>query len=131
MERSKGDTLFDGFDDLVVDQDRLRELLAAVEDAVTDSVDLLHALDDAVLLVDKGLQNSLDGFVMGGHWDVNGVEGLLAFDLGLICELTVDADTLADALGADLFCLHVEQLILERRAAGVDDQNIHLTYTLL
>ena len=40
---AKGDALLEGVHDGVVDQDGAGELLAAVDDAVTDSVDLVHA----------------------------------------------------------------------------------------
>ena len=59
----------------------------------------LHGGDDAVLRIDQGVQHSLDGFGMGGHGHINGVQLLLAVHLGLVGELAVDADPLAQALG--------------------------------
>ena len=88
---------------------------------MTDSVDLLHAGDNAVLLVNQSVQNGLDGLRMGGHSDVNGVLLSLALDLGLVGELTVDTDALAQALGQQLTVFGIQQLILQRRATGVDD----------
>ena len=105
--RREGIALLDGGHDLVGDDDGLGELLAAVDHAVTDRVDLLHGADDAVLLVHEGVQNSRDGFVVGGHGDVGGLDGLLALELGLVGELAVDADALAKALG-------------EQRAGGIE-----------
>ena len=61
---------------------------------------------------------------MGGHGHVGGLDGLLA--VGLISKLAVNADALAQTLGQDLLSLGVEQLILQRGAAGVDNQNIQI-----
>ena len=65
VQGREGIALLDGGHDLVGDDDGLGELLAAVDHAVTDRVDLLHGADDAVLLVNEGVQNSRDGFVVG------------------------------------------------------------------
>ena len=121
VQRSQGVAVLDGLQHLVGDQDGLVESLAAVDHPVTHSIDLLHAGDHAVLLVHKGVQNGLDGLGMGGHGHVNGVLLFLTGDLGLIGELAVDADALAQALGQQLAVFGVQQLILQGRAAGVDD----------
>jgi hypothetical protein len=42
-----------------------------------------------------------------------------------VVQTAIDTDTLAQTLCADLTGLGVHQLILQGRAAGVDDQNIH------
>ena len=49
--------------------------------------------------VHQGVQHGLDGLGVGGHGNVDGVQHLLALDLGLVGELAVDADALAQALG--------------------------------
>ena len=51
---------------------------------------------------------------------------LLALELGLVGELAVDADALAQALGQQRAGVGIEQLILQGRASCVDDQNIHV-----
>ena len=94
--------------------------------AVTHSVDLLHGTDDAVPGVHQSVQNGLDGLGMGGHGHIDGVQHLLAFHLGLVGELAVDADALAQALGQQGAGLGVQQLILQGRTAGVDDENVHV-----
>ena len=66
---------------------------------------------------------------MSGHGNVGLFHRLLA--LGLVGELAVDADALAQALGQHLLGLGVEQLILQRGTAGVDYQNIHGNRLLL
>ena len=92
-------------------------------DAVGHRVDLLHGADHAVLGIHQGVQNGLDGLGVGGHGHVGVLDGLLAG--GLIGELAVQANALTQALGQDLLSVGVEQLILQRGAAGVDDKNVH------
>ena len=58
---------------------------------------------------------------MGGHGHVHRVQLFLAGQLGLIGELAVDADALAQALGQQLAALGIQQLIFQGRAARVDD----------
>ena len=130
VEGGQGDALLQGLHDLVRDQDGAGEGLAAVDHPVTHRVDLLHGADDAVVLVHQGVQNGLDGLGVGGHGHVDGVQHLLALHLGLVGELAVDADALAQALGQQGAGLGVQQLILQGRAASVDNQNVHV-YRLL
>ena len=66
---------------------------------------------------------------MSRHRHIGLFDGL--FPLGLVGEFAVDADALAQALGQHLLGLGVEQLILQRGTAGVDNQNIHGNRLLL
>ena len=125
VERCQGDAVLQSLHDLVGDEDGLVEGLAAVHHAVTHSVDLLHGADDTVVLVHQSVQHGLDGLGMGGHGHIDGVQDLLALHLGLVGELAVDADALAQALGQQRAGLGIEQLILQGRAASVDDENVH------
>ena len=125
VERSQGDAVLQGLHDLVGDEDGGVERLAAVHHPVAHSVDLLHGADHAVLGVHQRVEHGLDGFGVGGHGHVHGVQGLLALHLGLIGELAVDADALAQALGQQHAGFRVEQLILQGRTACVDDENVH------
>ena len=125
MERGEGIALLDGLHDLIGDDDGLGKLLAAVDDAVTDGVDLLHGADDAVLLVDKGVEHGLNGLVVRGHGDFGLLDRFLAGQLGLIGEAAVDADALAKTLGKQLARSGVEQLILQGGRACVNDQYVH------
>ena len=130
VERSQGDAVLNGLHHFVGDEDGLVEGLTAVHHAVANSVDLLHGADDAVLSVHQGVQHGLDGLGMSGHSNINGVQHLLALHLGLVGELAVDADALAQALGQQVAGLGIQKLILQGRAASVDDENIH-SYRLL
>ena len=91
--------------------------------AVANSVDLSHGTDHAVLSVDQSVQNGLDSLGVSGHSHISALNDLLA--LGLIGELAIDTDTLTQTLCQDLLSLGVEQLILQGRAAGVDNQYVH------
>ena len=114
------DALFDGGHDGVVDAHGAGKLFAAMDDAVADGVDLLHGGHDTVLLARQLLDDGGDRLGVGGHGDVL-VEDRLAADQRAVLQVTVDPDPLAKALGHDLLGLHVDELILQRRAAGVDD----------
>ena len=61
-----------------------------------------------------------------GQGDVLVEDGLAANKRGVL-QVTVDADALAQALGEELLALHVDELVLQRGAAGVDDQNFHFS----
>ena len=65
----------------------------------------------------------LDGSLVVGKFDLELL--LLAAHLLVADEGTLDADALAVALGVDLTGVDVEQLVLQRRAAGIDDQDVH------
>jgi hypothetical protein len=125
VQRGEGIALLDGLHDLVGDDDGLGELFAAVDHAVADRVDLLHGADDAVLLVDEGVQHGLDGLAVGGHGNGSFLDGFLAGKLRLVGEAAVDADALAETLGQQLARGGVEQLILQGGRACVDDQYVH------
>ena len=125
VERGQGDAVLQSLHDLIGDEDGAGKGLAAVHHAVTHSVDLLHGADHAVLFIHQCVQHGLNGFGVGGHGHIHSVQGLLALHLGLVGELAVDADALAQALGQQHAGLGVEQLILQGRTACVDDENVH------
>ena len=104
-------------------------LLAAVDDAVADSVYLAHALHDAVLCAGELVDDRGNGLGVGRQGDVLVEHGLAADERGVL-QVTVDADALAQALGQDGLGLHVDELVLQGRASGVDDQNFHFSSIL-
>ena len=130
VQGSQGVAAFDGLHDFIGDEDGGGECFAAMNHTVADSVDLAHGGDDAVFRIDQGVQDSLDGFGMGGHSHINGVQLLLAVHLGLVGELAVNADPFAQALGQQVASSGIQQLILQGGAACVDNQNIHSEYLL-
>ena len=96
---------------------------------MTDRVNLAHRGDNALFGIQQYVDNRLDRFFMRRHCDIK-LEFLIRL-VASVGEHAVDADALAQTLGHDLAGLSVEQLILERRAAGVDNQNFHLQNSLV
>ena len=96
--------------------------LAAVCEAVADGTDLVHALDDAPFGVGEELEDQLDGLVVGGHGVALGVGRLTGT---LVGDVARRADLLAETLRQHLVLVHVEKLILQRRATGINDQYFH------
>ena len=124
VEGGQGDALLQSGHHLVVNLYRAGEGLAAVHHPVAHRIDLLHGGDHAVVRIHQSVHHRLDGLGMGGHGHVHRVDGVLAG--GLVGELAVDADALAQALGQHLLVVGVQQLVLQGRAAGVDDENFHV-----
>ena len=126
VQGGEGGALLERGHDLVGYQHAARELLAAVDDAVADGVNLVHGAHDAVLGAGELVDDGGYGLGVAGQGDVLVEDGLIANKRGVL-EVTVDADALAQALGEELLALHVDELILQRGAAGVDDQNFHFS----
>ena len=125
MQRRERVALLDGLHDFVSDDNGPGKLFTAVNDAVTDGVDLLHRTDDAVLFIDQRIEHGLDGLIVRGHGDGGLLDRFFARQLGLVGKAAVDADALAQTLGKQLARGGVEQLVLQRGRTRVDDQNIH------
>ena len=129
MEGGQGDALLQSGHYGVVDEHGAGELLAAMDHAVSDGVDLGHALDHAVLGAGESVEDGLNGLRVGGHGDV---ELVLAVGGGhLVGQAAVDADALTETLGQDLFGLRDHELIFEGRTASVDDEDFHNRIPLL
>ena len=99
----------------------LEEVGAAVDNSVSDSTDLVHALDAAVLVAHKSLDYSLHSKLVVGHIDLSLIGNTL-YKL-LVRDLAVDADTLAVTLCKYVFVLHIKKLILKRTTSCVDYEN--------
>ena len=110
VQRSQRRDLADLGERLVGHDGGLGEVPAALDHAVADAADgLVNGLEDVEDVLDGGLvvrERDLELLLLPAH--------LLVTDEG-----TVDADALAVALGVDLARVHVQELVLERRAAGV------------
>ena len=92
---------------------------AALDDPVADRCDLIERIDDLALTFQKGILDPPERDSMVRKIDLfrklSSVEGL-SFDMA-----AGDADALAEALGDDMFVLHVDELIFEGGAPAVDD----------
>ena len=124
VQRGERRALLERGHDGVVDLDGTGKLLTAVDDTVADGVDLLHGGDHTVLGAGQLVDDRSDGLGVGGHRQVFVKDRLAADERGVL-EVAVDADALAQTLGQNVFGLHVDQLILQGRAAGIDDKNFH------
>ena len=129
VQRRERHAVLDRLEHLLGDDHAVGEELAAVYDAVADCIDLAHRGDDALFRVEQHVDDRLDRFLMGRHRDVE-LELLIRLVAG-VGQYAVDADALAQALGHYLARLGVEQLVLQRRAASVDNQNFHLQNSLM
>ena len=124
VERRERHAVLNRLEYLFRDNHAVREELAAMHHAVTDRVDLAHRGDHALFRIEQNIDDRLDRLGMGRHRRFDAV-----FLLGFISRMrqhTVDTDALAKALCHDRVLRSVEQLILQRGTAGVDDQNFHL-----
>ena len=126
MERSERNALFDRPDDGVVDHDALGEPLAAVEHAMADRADLGHVGEHAVLRIGELVDDELRREGMIGDVDV---EFELFASRSGVAHMSALTDAFAQTLGHDLPGIHIEQLILQRRAAAVDNQNVHFIHS--
>ena len=115
---------------MVIDQHRAGELLAAVDHAVTDRVDLGHRGDNAVFRAGQLVDNGGNGFGMRRERKILVEDGLSA-DQRAVLEVPADADALAEALGKNLFGFHIDQLVFQGRAACVDHKNFHVAFSFL
>ena len=124
MERGQRGEFAEGFNDLVVDDDGLHELFAAVHDAVAHGGDPGEAVYDAVLLVGQRVDDQLDGVLMGGAILVHG--HLLAAGRLDVDERAAYADALDEAGGHRGLGLPVEKQIFHGRAAAVQTKYFHV-----
>ena len=127
VERAEGDAVADGLLAGLVDEAGGNKLVAAMEHAMADRVDLVNGLDNAVLGVNENGHDSLDGFLVSGHGNV--LLHLLTGCGNLVGQPSVKANTLAKTLCGNVAGVGIHQLILQARAARVDDQNVHGRFT--
>ena len=119
VERRERCDLADPGEGLVGDDLGLGEVPAALNDAVADALDLVRI--EACLGED--IEDMLHSRLVVGKRDLELL--LLAATLLVADEGAIDTDALAVALGIDFAGFRVEQLILQRRAASVDDKYNH------
>ena len=90
--------------------------------------DLLDAVNDAPLALHHLVQDHIKSVLVGEQ--VRRFFHLVAIRR-FIAVFAVDADPFADALAEDRFIFHANQLVLQRRAARVDHQNVHKCFVSL
>ena len=122
VQGSQRAQVVDGLDDLGGNQAALLELLAAVDHAVADGVDLGNTVNDLALAGGHLLHDLGECLGVGGE---DGGRGCL-MAVGLVGDhAAFHADALAQTLAEDLFALHIDQLVLQAGRTAVDNQNFH------
>ena len=119
VQRSQVDAFFQSLNDVVGDEDGARILLACVYYAVANCADLIHGLGYAVLGVGERVQHVADGVLVILHRSLQ--DPLVHTDLLVLDHGAFDADSLDQAFAQEFFVLHLQDLILQGRAAAVDD----------
>ena len=129
MQRAEGDRFSDGRLYGLRNEGGGGKLIAAVEYTVADRADLVHALYDAAVFGCESVENELyrRNVVRHGLFVYNG----LAAYRGMLELGAVYAYALAGALRDDGFVIHIEKLIFQRRAAGIDNKDLHLPVSFL
>lgn len=112
VQGCKLNTLLNGFHNLVVNDYRLEEFFAAMDNAMANSRNLVKGLNHTIGAVGKNCNQLFDGILMGFQND-----GLLyAFAvMGLMLDhRTLNTDPVAYALGQDNLICHTDELVLQR-----------------
>ena len=123
VQRSQRAQLADGVDDFVGDQAAGLELLAAMDDAMANGVDLLDIVNALALAGGHLLDDLSKSLGVGGEDRRSG--SLMA--VGLVGDhAALHADALAQALAQHLLAIHIDQLIFQGRRTAVNNQNFHL-----
>ncbi len=124
MERSQGDAVLQSLHHVGVDADASGKKLSAVNHPVADGVNFFHAGNYAVFGTDKFLDHSGYGLGMGGKVHV-GFKYRFPICEGRMLNMSVKTYALAETFREDLLGFHIDQLVFEGRATGVNDQNLH------
>ena len=95
-----------------------------MDHTVADCIDLAHGIDHAVFCAGELFDNGGNGFGMSGQGNIFVVNRLISYQRTVL-QVTVNANAFAETLGHDLFGLHIDQLVLQRGAACVDNENFH------
>ena len=119
MKRSHGKGRFHIFNDSFVGDDGLREERAAVNVTMADAADFTQIADHAVIFVNESVKDHFDGDVM--VFDI-GFDFVFVFTGGFVGKQRIgDTDAIHKTFGHDAFVFHIDELILQRRAAAVEN----------
>ena len=124
VERRKIRDIADGADHIVVDENCLVKPLSAVDDTMSDSTDLGEGGDHTHLRVQQMVDDRLDRRAVIRHRDL--LSPLCSARRRVRDTGSLRADALAQTLGQHLLRDAVNQLILQRRTAAVNHQNVHI-----
>lgn len=110
-------------DNFVCNEGGLAEDLSALYYSVAYGGDLAHAVDDLALAGGEYLNELLERLGVGRELAVS--LDCPAVERGVL-DMTVDTDTVAVALCNNALVLHIDKLVLQRGAAGIDYKNLHV-----
>ena len=123
VQRAEGDAVADGLLAGLVDDAAFNKLVAAMQNTMADSVDLIDGFDHTVFRIDQNGHNGLDRLLVRRHRNVLFI--LLAAGRDLVGQTAVQTDALTQPLGGDVAGVRVHELVLEAGAASIDNQNVH------
>ena len=110
-------------DNFVCNEGGLAEDLSALYYSVAYGGDLTHAVDDLALAGGEYLNELLERLGVCRELAVS--LDCPAVERGVL-DMTVDTDTVAVALCNNALVLHIDKLVLQRGAAGIDYKNLHV-----
>ena len=110
-------------DNFVCNEGGLAEDLSALYYSVAYGGDLAHAVDDLALAGGEYLNELLERLGVGRELAVS--LDCPAVERGVL-DMAVDTDTVAVALCNNALVLHIDKLVLQRGAAGIDYKNLHV-----
>ena len=112
--------------DVLINQDGRAVKRSAVNHTMSDCGNLIRALNHTVVGIDKSLHDKLNRLLVSRHSDLELI--LLAARRRMCEQRALDSDSLAETLREHTLILHIDQLILERRASAVHDKNFHCVF---
>ena len=132
MERGEVAAEGDLLQDVVVHEDGAGEEIAALDDTVAHSLDVLEGREDARLGIREGRQDEFHAhFVVGNR---NVLHDLVTAGRGVLEDARREADLLGDTFRDDvehIIVLHVEELVLDGRTSAIDDKDDHRYESLI
>ena len=112
--------------DILVDEGAAREEIRTLDDTVADRLDVVEGLEHAAIRIHEGVQQELHADLVVGDGKILRQDRLAG---GLVGQDSLgETDFLDDALGHQviyIIALHVQQLVLDGRAAAIDYKNDH------
>ena len=122
MQRRQSSQFLNVLLHLLGDNDRAIKTVAALHHTVADSTNLGQIVDNLTLALGQSFFNLSKSLGLIFHHGI----GSPSVAIGLVGEDTViQTNTLANTLCQNDLAIHIDQLILQRRTTGVDNQNFH------
>ena len=119
VQRSKIEALADYFLNVIVYYDRLAIFGSCMQYTVTNSCDLIGALNNTMLCILQCFQNQTDCYFVIRHSFLNNV---FVFSRYLMSQFgTIDSDSFAKSFCQYALISHINQLIFQGRASTVDN----------